>query len=94
MRRIARHFRHAALFLLGVDPSFGDVRHEPPTEIVHADAGIDDGEDDQNHRNHGEGRQIRSEVDVLLLLRGLIHPDQLEQEIGQAGKVQDLKVSK
>lgn len=63
---------------------------QPEVEIGRADAGIDDGQDDENDGDDGKGRQGLSDRSVLFPLGGLVHPHELEDEVGHAGYVQAL----
>lgn len=52
-------------------------------EIGHADAGIDDCKDDQDNRNDGKTSQTLPDRKVERCVAGLIHPDELEDEVSQ-----------
>ena len=64
-----------------------EVRLEPRAEVVHADEGVDDGQDDEHDGQDGKGRQRPPDGVVVLAVAGLVDAHQLEEEVGEAAKV-------
>lgn len=56
-------------------------------EVVHANAGIDDRQNDQKKCDHSEECQRPPGGQVLLICLRLVHADQLEQEVGHSREV-------
>ena len=84
------HLRVLDPNIVRVDLPSSKVRHESLSEIVQTDKGVDDGDDDEDQGDDGEGGERSSNGNVLFFLTRLIHPDELEQEICQSGKVDEL----
>jgi len=66
-----------------------DVHLEALAEVVHADEGVDDGEDDEDNSKHGKGRQGPLHGHVVVPEEGLVDADELEEEVAEAGEVED-----
>lgn len=64
------------------------VLAQPRAEVAHADEGIDDGQDDEDDGQHGKGRQRAAHGVVVLAVARLVDAHQLEEEVGQAAKVE------
>ena len=61
---------------------------QPLAKVGHADKSVDNRQDDQDNRHDGESRQTASHGEVVRLVGLLVNPDKLEEEVGQAGKVE------
>jgi len=86
-----RHFHHAWLLGLGVNPAIGDVWLKTLVEIGEAGEGICDCHYDQDDGKDCEGGQrITAGVKCLCPLGFLVHSDELEEEVGEAGEVEGL----
>ena len=92
MRQI-RHFVHRNLLVLAFELPPLDVRFQPSAEVVRAHACIDDGEDDEDHRDDGEGGQRAPYGYVIRYLSAVVHPDELEEEVGEAGEIENLRTA-
>lgn len=89
MRQIG-HFVHRALLVLAFELPPLDVGFQTSAEIVRAHACVDDGENDEDHRDDGEGGERAADWYVGPLLVAVVHPDELEEEVGEAGEIKDL----
>jgi hypothetical protein len=67
-----------------------DVRLKTLVEVRSAHNSVDDRSDNQNQSNHREEGQRSSGRKILKILGRLIHPHELEKEIGQGTNVQKL----
>lgn len=68
-----------------------DVLLQAFVEIVHANAGVSDRQNDQEKRDNSEECQRPPGGQVLLVCLRLVHADQLEQEVCHGCKVQKLR---
>ncbi len=64
------------------------MRLEPRAKVAHANEGVDDGQNDEQDGQDGKGRQRAPDGFVVLAVVGLVDAHQLEEEVGQAAKVQ------
>ena len=64
------------------------MRLEARAKVVHADEGVDDGQDDEEDGQDGKGGQRPADGVVVLAVARLVDAHQLEEEVGQAAKVQ------
>ena len=76
------HFVHRSLLVLAFELPSLNVRFKTSVEVVGAHACIDNGENDQYHRNDGERGQGASNGYVGLRLAAMVHPHELEEEVG------------
>lgn len=76
------HFGHGGLLVLALELTFADMRLEATVEVVGADAGVDDGEDDEDDGDDGEGGERFADGLVGYFAQGLVHADELEEEVG------------
>ena len=79
------------LVVLGRHASGGHVWHQTMAKVVHAHAGVDDGEDNEDDGDDAETGERRKRGFVDVPLRRLVHADQLEQEVRQGGKIEQLQ---
>jgi len=77
-----RHFGHGRLLVLALELALTDVGLESTVEVVGADAGVDDSEDDQDDGDDGESGEGFADGHVGEFARGLVHADELEEEVG------------
>ena len=79
------------LLLLALNLAFHNVRLQSLVEIESTDKCVDDGSHQTNDGQHGERceRFSRRKVKVCDWVV-LIHADDLEEEVGETGKVEDL----
>ena len=90
MREI-RHLHHIWLFILAFHLSIHNVRLKSMSKIRCAHNGVDDGEDDQNDCDHCERSKSLASRSVASGPVGvLIHPDELEKEVGHSSKIKNL----
>ena len=68
--------------------------HQAMAKVVHAHAGVDDGEDNKDESDDAETGERRKSGVVDGPLRRLVHADQLEQEVRQGGKVEQLQTER
>ena len=66
---------------------------QPFVEIVHADAGVDDGQNDEDEGDGGEEGQGPACEKVCFEMSRLVHADELEQEVRRGREVEKLQVS-
>lgn len=66
------------------------MRLQPSAEVGRAHAGVDDGEDDEDDGDDGEGGEGPADGIVVHLAAGLVHAYEFEEEVGEAGEVEDL----
>jgi len=86
-----RHLHHAWLLGLGVNLAIGDVWLKTLVEIGEAGEGVCDCHDDQDDGKNCEGGQgVTAGVKSLGPLCLLVHSDELKEEVGEAGEVEDL----
>ena len=62
---------------------------EPLAKVVHADEGVGDGEDDEQDRHDGKGRKRLLNRLVEVPVARLEDAHELEEEVGEAGKVEE-----
>lgn len=74
--------------LLLIGALLEQVGLEAGAKVVHADEGVDDGQDDEQDGQHREGRQGAAHGDVVVPEAGLVDADELEEEVGEAAKVE------
>ena len=84
------HLRHAGLGIVAVELLRRDVGFEPAAEIGGAHARVDDGQDDEDDGDNGEGGEGFANREIRRSTRLLVHADELEEEVGQAGEIEDL----
>lgn len=72
-------------------PLLADVRLKAPVEIVCAHAGIYDGHDDENESDHSEEGQRPAGREIFVEFRRLVHPYELEEEVGHGTEIEKLK---
>lgn len=66
------------------------MRFQPSAEVGRAHARVDDGEDDEDDGDDGEGGEGPADGVVVRAAAGLVHADQFEKEVGEAGEIEDL----
>ena len=86
MRQIG-HFIHRSLLVLTFELPTLDIRFQTSTEVVRAHACVDDSENDEDHRDDGESGQRAPDRHVGRLLPAMVHPDELEEEVGETGEI-------
>ena len=84
----------AAGWLLLVDNqlALGHIRTQAFAIVVRADAGIGNGKDEENDSEHSEGGKFLACREIGCLETWRVHADELEDEIGEATKVEDLRI--
>lgn len=68
-----------------------NIRLQSFTEVFRAHACVDDGENDEDHCNDRECGEGASNGYVETFLRRMVHPDELEEKVGETSEIQDLK---
>lgn len=66
-----------------------EVALEASAEVVHADKGVGDGQDDEDDGEDSKGRQRSLNSLVLLPVARLVDAHELEEEVRQAAEVKD-----
>lgn len=67
------------------------MRFQPSPKVGRAHARIDNRQDDQDDGDDGEGGERGADGVVEVVPRAvLVHPHELEEEVGEAGEVEDL----
>lgn len=88
--RLVLELIRIGVFLLRIRSRTADeVGLEALAEVVHADEGVDDGQDDENDGEDGKGGQRAAHGDVILAVARLVDPDELEEKVGQAAEVEE-----
>lgn len=89
---IWHHFHHVRLLFFALHLPRHDIRFQSLVEVQQADGRIDDGHQDENDGQNGERGERFADGTVCIGSVGiLVHPDQFEEEVRHASKVQDLK---
>ena len=87
----------SVLLLVGLRLATGHIWFEPPVEVIGAHARIDDGHDDDEEEEDkcedGKGGQFFARWKVGISVVWVVHPHQLEDEVGKSAKVKDLNKS-
>lgn len=87
------HLSHVSLLILTFYLPAGDVWFKPFAEIHRTHDGVDDSCNDKDDGNDGEGSKRPADRKECLLEFGLVHPDKLEEEVGQGDKIKRLKIN-
>ena len=66
------------------------MRFQALVKVMHAHAGVDNGQHDEKQGDHRKERQGRSSWKILLEPSWLVHPDQLKQEICHRREIEQL----
>lgn len=78
------------LLLLALQLAARNVRLQAPPEVGRAHASVDDGEDDEDDGDDGEGGERAEDGVVVEAAAGLVHAHEFEEEVGEAGEVEEL----
>ena len=80
----------AAVLLVARTSLARHMRFQALVEVVDADTGVDDSNDDQDNCDHCKESQGLPCGDIWCLFRRRIHPRELEDEISQAAEKEEL----
>lgn len=87
LRRLILQLVRVGVLLLDVAAvRLEQVVLEALAKVVHADEGVGDGQDDEQDRHDGKGRQRLADGLVVLHVAGLVDAHELEEEVGKPGK--------
>lgn len=91
---VIRHLGHVAirqLLLFALHLPARDMRLQPLAEVCRAHACVDDGQDDEDDGENGEGGEGPADgIEDFAMFAGLVHADELEEKVGEAGEVENL----
>lgn len=91
---VIRHLRHIAIrqfLVLALHLPARDMRFQTLAEIGGAHACVDDGQDNEDDGEDGKGGERSANgIEDFAVLTGLVHADELEEEVAEAGEVEDL----
>ncbi len=92
---VVRHLGHVAirqLLLFAFHLPARDMRLQPLAEIRRAHACVDNGQDDEDDGENGEGGKGPAHgIENFAVFAGLVHTDELEEKVGEAGEVENLQ---
>ena len=94
IRHLTPHATVRKFLLLTLQFPARNVRFQSPSKVRHAHARIHNRQDDQDDGDDGEGCEGTADGIVIGAAEGLVHADEFEEEVGEAGKVEDLSYDK
>ena len=77
------------LLVRGANIALVNVLLQAFVEVAHAYCGVDNGKEDENDRYHRKTGEVLPDGKVVGFVAWLVHPGELEDEIGQTAEVAD-----